>query len=116
MHPSAGTFDLDTSFWLGNVNPSLDLTGQTLAGLNSLGLGSRINNDGVVSNTPRNVPVVTPTGGVNALLFGARINGDSNFDRFKISSIGGTTVVPEPSSSAMVIVLGSLAILRRQRA
>ncbi len=116
VHPSAGTFDLDTSFWLGNVSPSVNLSGQSLAGLSSLGLGSRIDNDGVASNSPRNVPVMTPAGGVNAMLFGARINGDSSFDRFKISSVNATTVIPEPSSAAMMILLGGLALCRRKRA
>ncbi len=116
INPSGRTFDLDASFWLGNVNPALNLTGQSLEGLDALGLGSPLSNDAAASNSPRSVPVVTPTGGVNALLFGARVNGDVNLDRFKISSVSGTTVIPEPSSAALAMMLGGFALCRRKRA
>lgn len=115
IHPSSGTFDLDASYWLGNIDSSLDLTGDSLASLISSGFGSRIDNDGTVSNSPRYVNVVTPTGGVNALLFGARIGGDANFDRFKISAIGGSTVIPEPGSAMLALGSLALAIGRRRR-
>ncbi len=115
IHPSAGTFDLDASYWLGNINPSLDLTGDTLASLISSGFGSRIDDDSVASNSPRTLNLTTPTGGVNALLFGARVNGDANFDRFKISMLGGSTVIPEPSPAMLALGALGLAMVRRRR-
>lgn len=113
VHPSSGTFDLDASFWLGNVNPNLNLTSDVFGNLASLGFGSRIDNDGVVSNSPRDLGITTPGGGVNAILIGARIGGDSNYDRFKISTMTGATVIPEPSSFAWIA--GSLALAFRRR-
>lgn len=115
IHPSSGTFDLDASYWLGNVDSSLDLTGDSLSSLISSGFGSRINDDGVASNSPRFLDINTPTGGVNALLIGARIGGDSEFDRFKISALGGTTVIPEPSSAMLALGALGLALGRRRR-
>ncbi|RYD22021.1 MAG: PEP-CTERM sorting domain-containing protein [Verrucomicrobiaceae bacterium] len=115
IHPSAGTFDLDASYWLGNIDSSLDLTGDSLASLMSSGFGSRINDDSVASNSPRILDITTPSGGVNALLFGARINGDANFDRFKISALGGSTVIPEPSSTMLALGALGLALGRRRR-
>ena len=68
-----------------------------------------------MSNVPRTFGISSPTGGVNAMLIGARVGGDSNFDRFKITTITGATVIPEPSS--LGLALGSLALLlvRRRR-
>ncbi len=113
--PSSGTFDLDASFWLGNVNSNLNLTGDVFNDLAGSGFGSRIDNDGVISHSPRSLNITSPIGGVNAILIGARVGGDANFDRFKISGIGGSTMIPEPSSFALVA--GSLAMLfsRRRR-
>lgn len=115
IHPSSGTFDLDASYWLGNVDSSLDLTGDSLSSLIATGFGSRINDDGVVSHAPRILDIMTPAGGVNALLFGARIGGDANIDRFKISALGGSTVIPEPSSAMLTLGALGLAMGRRRR-
>lgn len=115
IHPSSGTFDLDASYWLGNVDSSLDLSGDSLSSLIASGFGSRINDDGVVSHAPRTLDITTPAGGVNALLFGARIDGDANFDRFKISAIGGSTVIPEPGSAMLALGALGLAMGRRRR-
>ena len=115
VHPSAGTFDLDASFWLGNVDPGITLGGDTFSDLASLGFGSRINSDSVSSNSPRDVGVTTPTGGVNALLFGSRVNGDAEFDRFKISNLHGTTVIPEPSTAGLLALTLSFGLGRRRR-
>ncbi|RYD17669.1 MAG: hypothetical protein EOP88_25355 [Verrucomicrobiaceae bacterium] len=114
IHPSSGTFDLDASYWLGNINPSLDLGGDTLASLISSGFGSRIDNDSVASGSPRTVDLTTPADGVNALLFGARVNGDADFDRFKISALGGATVIPEPSSAMLALGALGMAMVRRR--
>ncbi|RYD36286.1 MAG: hypothetical protein EOP85_18375, partial [Verrucomicrobiaceae bacterium] len=89
--------------------------GDTLADHISSGFGSRIDSDSVASNSPRNVGISTPSGGVNALLFGARVGGDANFDRFKISSIGGSTVIPEPGSAMLALGALGLAVGRRRR-
>jgi hypothetical protein len=115
LHPSSGTFDLDASFWLGNIDPATNLTGDLLADLSSLGFGSRIDSDGTVSNSSRFIDVTTPVGGVNALLIGAKIGGDPDFDRFKISEIQGVTVIPEPSSAVMLLGALALAVRRRRR-
>lgn len=115
VHPSSGSFDLDASFWLGNVDENLDLTGDVFAALGSHGFGAQINNDGIVSNSPRDIGITTPNGGVNAILIGSRIGGDANFDRFKLSTITGTTMVPEPSSFALVAGSFTLLVSRRRR-
>ncbi len=115
VHPSAGTFDLDASYWLGNIDPAANLTRIGWSDLSGLGFGPRTDSEGTVSNTPRDVVIATPAGGVNALLFGARIGGDANFDRFKISTIQGSTVIPEPGSAAMLLGSLLLAVGRRRR-
>lgn len=113
--PSAGTFDLDASFWFGNVDSGVSLTGSSLSGLTNLGFGSRLNNDSVASHSARTLGLTTPDGGVNALLFGSRVNGDAEHDRFKISAVHGTTLVPEPSSAGLVIASLAFALGRRRR-
>lgn len=113
VHPSAGTFDLDASLWLGNVDPALNLTGSGFGNLAGYGFGSRIDNDSFASNSPRSFGISSPTGGVNAMLIGARIDGDGEFDRFKISGFSGVTVIPEPSS--LLMGLGALGIALRRR-
>lgn len=124
VSPSAGTFDLDVSYWMGSVDPSLDLTGYSFADLASAGFGSRINDDWYATNTPRTVGVTTPEGGVNALLFGSRVNGDSSFDRFKISTFGLTTIpnqpgghgqIPEPGAAGLLAFGMALIVIRRRR-
>ena len=116
IHPSAGTFDLDASYYLGNVDPGLNLTGDVFSDLASYGFGSRINDDNAVaSNSPRTLNLNTPVGGVNAMLFGARVSGDGEFDRFKVSAMHGTTVIPEPSTAGLLIGSLALAFARRRR-
>ncbi|MCU0750914.1 MAG: PEP-CTERM sorting domain-containing protein, partial [Akkermansiaceae bacterium] len=113
VHPSAGTFDLDASYWLGNIDPALDLSGSGFGNLAAYGFGSRMDNDSFASNSPRSFGISSPTGGVNAMLIGARIDGDGEFDRFKISGFSGVTVIPEPSS--LLMGLGALGIAMRRR-
>ena len=113
LNPSAGTFDLDASYWLGNIDPAANLSGRAFTGLAGLGFGPRINSESIASNTSRDVAINTPAGGVNAILFGARVSGDAEFDRFKISTIQGCTVIPEPGTAALL--LGSLLLVAGRR-
>jgi len=114
IHPSAGTFDLDASYWTGNIGSNFNLTGDTLASLTSQGFNSVIHNDSVASNSPRTFNLDNPAGGVNALLIAARIGGDSNYDRFKLSTLQVTTV-PEPTSAGLMIAAIALGLGRRKR-
>lgn len=92
-----GTYDRDVSYWTGNITlPSDLLVGETYSSLTGLGFFSRIDNNGTVSSSPRDVPIISPV--VNAMLFGPRYNGGGD-DYFKITSLTGVaSSVPEPSS------------------
>jgi hypothetical protein len=114
ISPSSGTFDLDASYWLGNIAADTDLSGASFAGLASLGFGSRIDNDSVASGSSRSFGIHTPTGGVNAMLIGARVGGDANYDRFKISTVQGVAVIPEPSTAGLLVCSLALAMRRRR--
>jgi hypothetical protein len=95
-----GTYDRDVSYWTGNVNPSLDLTGKSYSDLASLGFLGRIDNNGTTSDSYRDVSI-TNSSSVNALLFGAKYNGASGGeDRFKITKMSGGTV-PVPGTLLM---------------
>lgn len=98
-----GTYDRDVSYWTGTVGlPSDLLGGETYASLGGLGFGSRIDNNGTVSSSPRNVSINSLP--VTAMLFGAGYNSGGN-DYFKITSLTGTpSSVPEPAS---LLLLGS---------
>ncbi len=102
--------DLDVSYWLGgNAVQSLNLTNLTTS-LTGLGFGSINNSNGTATGT-RTVDLTggTPTGYVNAILFGPKYT-DGN-DYFKIGGMSGSTgvsAVPEPSS---VILLFTVALL-----
>lgn len=116
VHPSAGTFDLDASYWLGNIDPSLDLTGSGFGNLAGYGFGPRMDDDAMASNWQRSFGISSPTGGVNAMLIGARVDGDGEFDRFKVSGFSGVTVIPEPSSLLMGVCALGLVMRRRRNA
>jgi len=107
-----GTYDTDVSYWAGTVS-SLNLTGTSYAGLAGLGFGSRIDNDGPTQSSFRDVSIVSPA--VTALLFGAKYQGGGN-DYFKITSMTGSTPVPEPSSLLLLgLGIGGLAWLQTKR-
>lgn len=114
ISPSSGTFDLDASYWLGNINTSTDLSGASFAGLTTFGFGSRIDSDSIASSTSRTFGISSPTGGVNAMLVGARVGGDTNYDRFKISTVQGVTVIPEPTTAGLLVCSLALALRRRR--
>lgn len=116
LNPSGNTFDTDVTYWFGNVAQDVDLTGiSSQERLEALGFGSAFNDDTSPSSSTRSVALTTPVDGVNALLVGARIGGDSDFDRFKIASVNGTTVVPEPSSFLLIGLAGMTMLMRRKR-
>ena len=118
VNPSGNTFDTDASYWFGNVATGVSLTGKDLSELTPLGFGTQKNNDTSPDNLARTFNLTgAPTGGVNALLVGARFSGDSDFDRFKISTVRGNTiaVVPEPGAVGLVALGFVLAAIRRRR-
>lgn len=110
-----GSYDRDVTYWVGNIDPGLNLTNKTYANLASLGFFTETSNDGTKSDSPRTVPITGDSGGVNAILFGAKKGefSSSDQDYFKISSLC-VTVVPEPSSMALA-ALGALGFAARRR-
>ncbi|RYD31014.1 MAG: hypothetical protein EOP87_15530, partial [Verrucomicrobiaceae bacterium] len=64
IHPDVMTSDLDASCWLGDINPSPEVTADTLVGLISSGFASRVDSRGA----PGVLDIAAPSGGVNALL------------------------------------------------
>lgn len=114
IRPSTGAFDLDTFYWLGNIITDTDLDGVSFAGLTTLGFGSRIDNDSVTNSAPRSFGITTPSGGVNALLIGARIGSNAHYDNFKIAAIHGMTVIPEPTTAGLLVCSLAFALRRRR--
>lgn len=114
VHPSGNSFDRDVSYWLGSIDESLDLTGSGFSDLASFGFGPRIDNDSTIGNGARWVDVNSNTGGLNALLIGARVNGDANYDRFKIQTLE-VTVLPVPEPSSLLLVAAALPLCFRRR-
>ena len=95
-----GTYDRDVSYWVGNVNPSINLLGKTFGDLGGLGFLSRIDSDGTASSSFRDVSINNPFL-VNALLIGAKYLGAGDgADRFKITLMSGN-VVPVPGTLLM---------------
>ncbi len=115
--PSGQSFDTDVSYLFGNVDSNIDLNGVSAGNLGALGFGSVKSDDTVVSSASRTVSTISPVGGVNALLFSARVGGDSTIDRFKISTISGNSIspVPEPGTTGLIAVGFILASVRRRR-
>ncbi len=114
LDPSNKEFDMDVTYWFGNVASDVSLTGKTLSGLSSLGFGNAIHDDTSPSKNVRRVSLTSPVNGVNALLIGARVGGGSVHDRFKIAAVHGTTV-PEPGAVMLGGLAGITMLLRRRR-
>ncbi len=95
-----GTYDRDASYWVGNVNSSIDLTGKGYSDLGSLGFLARNDSNGTSSSSSRDVSINNPSS-VNALLFGAKYLGTGDgADRFKITKVSGNAV-PVPGTLLM---------------
>ncbi len=118
IQPSPGPYDRDVTYWTGNIT-SGNLSNVTYGGLAALGFNGEQNNASSASSSGRSVAINSPSGGVNAILFGARkdqtwTDKDSHYiDAFKVRSVSGT-VVPEPSA-ALLSVLGALGFCLRRR-
>ncbi len=56
ISPSGNTFDLDVSFWLGNVDASFNLNGEAFSDLPIAGFGTRADN-----NWTPTVPIPEPS-------------------------------------------------------
>jgi hypothetical protein len=113
-----GSWDRDVSFWVGNVSPTLSLTGENFASLASLGFSAQQN----ALNGPGDGRLTIDLGGLvgNALLVSALRPADGSPDRFKIRSLvtmtPTTTVVPVPAAAWLFAsAVGALAGLRRFR-
>ncbi len=113
-----GTWDRDVTYYTGtSVSSSVSLTGAGFAGLAGLGFSGPTHNDSTSSTDPR--LVLISGSGLNAVLLGARVGGDSIVDRFKIKSMIGSvsdTPVPEPSTFALIgFTLMGIGWLRRKQ-
>jgi hypothetical protein len=96
-----GTYDRDVSYWVGNVNPSIDLTNKTYAQLAGLGFLDRVDDPGTSSSSYRDVSI-NNLSSVNALLIGAKYLGTGDgADKFKITKMSGNSV-PEPETWLML--------------
>ncbi|WP_367872140.1 hypothetical protein [Luteolibacter sp. Populi] len=110
-----GTWDRDVTYYTANLSGQIDLAGLTYADLEGLGFGERTDDFSTRGGDSRDVSV-SGGGTFNAILIGAmqgKPGGKRDVDRFKISSLDATYLVPEPSS-ALLGGLGALLLLRRR--
>ena len=107
--------DSDVSYWVGNIDAN-SLHGVTYSGLSSLGFQDEVVDAVNADINSRTVSIDSPAGGINAIIFGAQRGLDSGqyLDQFKIKSIHGAVVVPEPST-ALLSLLGVVGICFRRR-
>ncbi len=124
--PSPAPYDIDTSYWLGNISGSnqaagvVNLSNVTYSGLAALGFSSEQQVLGNSTSGSANIGINAPSAGVNAILFGT-LNLDNlpahfsknGTDAYKVGHIKAT-VVPEPSA-ALLSLLGALGFCLRRR-
>lgn len=110
INPSGHHFDRDVSYQLLNLSADESLSGRTLAQIGSLS-----HSDAAAGTSSRWIDVSSPSHGVNALLIGARVGGDSTFDRFKIGTIESTALAVVPEPSTLLLAGFSTAFLWRRR-
>ena len=110
-----GTWDRDVSYWIGTINPSLDLSGYSYGDLAGLGFGA----ENQIDNSPSYQAITLALNGDvgNALLIGAQ-TGDQHcdIDRFKIRDLTTTpsSTVPEPAT-LMLFGTGLVGLIRSRR-
>ncbi len=113
-----GTWDRDVTYYTANLSGQLDLAGLNYADLAELGFSERTDDLSTRSSEERTLQINGEGGGsFNAILIGAMEGNPgkrNNVDRFKISGIDATFVVPEPSS-ALLGLIGGLLLLKRRR-
>ncbi len=110
-----GTYDRDVTYYTGTAASGLNLTGDALSGLSAVGLGNMQNSPSSISSSTRTV-TLTISGGINSILFGAAVAGDSNPDYFKINGLtANVSGAPEPATNALVgaTLVGLCALARR---
>lgn len=110
---NSGGWDLDVSYFVGYVDPSIDLAGKGYSDLVGLGFSSRVDDDWYRSATYRDVSIFSQTP-VNALLLGPKKGGEYDLsDRFMITSISS---VPEPSSMLLLMLgMGVIGLVSMRR-
>lgn len=115
VQPSPGPYDRDVTYWVGNVSSNLNLDGVTYNGLAALGFFPEQHVAGTSGSSAVDVSINSPSGGVNAILFGPKrgVATGHEVDAFKITKISAT-VVPEPSV-ALLGVLGMAGLVVRRR-
>lgn len=95
------TWDRDVTFWIGTIDPDLDLTGYDYTDLALLGFGPQMDVFNSRSSSPIDIALNNLSG--NALLIGPNKDQTSTYerkiDRFKITGLTAEeAVVPEPAT------------------
>ncbi len=109
--------DSDVSYWVGTLKYTND-DKISYGDLYKAGFGNEQVDSTNSSVNSRNVSIKSPSGGINAIIFGAQRGLDSGkyIDQFKVKGISASAVVavPEPSA-ALLSLLGALGFCLRRR-